>query len=68
MNEGAPMADSKALCSHPMKSHERATLDMRLNDLMRFLGSPGDCGYGTEMGDLTIYLLLFRQKLQQSEK
>ncbi len=51
-----------------MRPNERATLEVRLNDLLRFLNAPGDWGYHTPMADLTLYLLRFRQKLQQSEK
>jgi len=51
-----------------LRPNERATLEVRLNDLLRFLNAPGDWGYGTPIADLTLYLLQFRQKLQESEK
>lgn len=46
-----------------LRPNERATLELRLNDLLKFLNAPGDWGYGTPMADLTLYLLQFRQKL-----
>lgn len=61
------LAEKVTVCSCPMKPHERATLELRLNDLLKFLNAPGDWGYGTPMADLTLYLLEFRQKLAKSE-
>lgn len=49
-----------------LKPNERATLDVRLNDLLRFLNAPGDWGYGTPMADLTLYLLNFREQLNRA--
>lgn len=50
-----------------LRPSERATLEVRLNDLLRFLNSPGDWGYDTPMADLTLYLLKFRAELNKSE-
>jgi hypothetical protein len=49
-----------------LSERERGTLETRLNDLMRFLGAPGDWGYGTPMADLTLYLLNFREQLNRA--
>jgi hypothetical protein len=49
-----------------LKPHERATLDVRLNDLLRFLNAAGDWGYGTPMADLTLYLINFREQLNRT--
>lgn len=51
-----------------LRPHERATLEVRLNDLLRFLNSPGDWGYGTPMADLTLYLLEFRAQLNSENR
>jgi hypothetical protein len=57
------MIDEKQrFCVSPLSEKERATLDMRMGDLLKFLGSPGDWGYGTAMGDLTVYLIDFSRK------
>jgi hypothetical protein len=45
-----------------LRPAERATLELRLNDLLKFLNAPGDWGYDTPMADLTLYLLRFRQQ------
>lgn len=49
-----------------LRPNERATLDVRLNDLLKFLNAPGDWGYGTPMADLTLYLLNFREQLDRT--
>jgi hypothetical protein len=49
-----------------LRPNERATLDLRLNDLLKFLNAPGDWGYGTPMSDLTLYLLNFREQLNRT--
>lgn len=49
------MADAKKpLCTHPLTEIERAILTVRLDDLGKFLSAPGDWGYGTRLGDLTV--------------
>jgi len=51
-----------------LRPDERVKLEANLDNLLRFLNAPGDWGYGTPMGDLTVYLLGFRQKLYESDK
>lgn len=57
---------SRAISASPLRETERATLLIRINDTLRFLGAPGDWGYGTRLGDLTLELLWLRQQLQNS--
>ena len=56
------MDEKQRFCVSPLNERERATLDMRMGDLLKFLGAPGDWGYGTAMGDLTEYLIAFSRK------
>lgn len=49
-----------------LRPNERQTLELRLNDLLKFLNAPGDWGYGTPMADLTLYLLKFRESLNRT--
>jgi len=44
------------LCSSALTAEERIRLDENLKPLQRFLGSPGDWGYDTQLGRLTIVL------------
>lgn len=55
------------ICFHPLSEAERAKLLLRLDDLLRFLGAPGDWGYGTQLGDLTIELKRLRLRVQNGE-
>jgi hypothetical protein len=57
------MIDEKQRFSiSPLTDRERVTLGMRMDDLLKFLGAPGDWGYGTAMGDLTECLIKFSRK------
>lgn len=56
----------KTPAMNDLMTAERATLDVRLNDLLKFLNAPGDWGYGTPMADLTLYLLNFREHLNRT--
>jgi hypothetical protein len=47
------VAAFKALPGNELSSRETELLRHHLDDLARFLGSPGDWGYGTKMGELT---------------
>lgn len=49
-----------------LRPHEKAVLELRLNDLLKFLNAPGDWGYGTPMADLTLYLINFRGMLNRA--
>jgi hypothetical protein len=53
------------LSAKPLSAVERATLDLRLNDLMKFLNRPGDWGHDTVLGNLTASLLNFRARLNE---
>lgn len=44
------------LCSSALTAEERIRLDENLKPLQRFLNSPGDWGYDTQLGRLTILL------------
>jgi len=58
--------DAQVSLVNELKVHERAKLEVRLDDLLRFLNAPGDWGYGTPMADLTLYLLKFRELLNRA--
>jgi len=62
--DAAAAERSRALSASPLRDAERATLLVRINDTLRFLGAPGDWGYGTRLADLTLELLWLRQQLQ----
>lgn len=48
------LSDFKSLPSNEgLSASEASTLRLRIDDLLRFLGSPGDWGYGTKLGELT---------------
>ena len=44
------------LCSSPLSRAETIRLTENMMPLLRFLGSPGDWGYDTKLGQLTIAL------------
>lgn len=44
------------LCGSALTAEARARLDENLKSLLRFLGAPGDWGYDTQLGRLTILL------------
>jgi hypothetical protein len=45
-----------------LRPEELAMLKLRMGDLLKFLGAPGDWGYDTPMADLTIQLLQFSRQ------
>lgn len=51
------------LCSSPLSAEERIRLDENLKSLLGFLGSPGDLGYETQLGRLTIVLGDLRREI-----
>lgn len=57
----------RPLTRSPLSSEERETLLRLTEDLARYLGSPGDWGYGTKLGDLTIYLTRLRVEIAESQ-
>lgn len=51
------------LCSSPLSAEERIRLNENLKPLLGFLGSPGDWGYETRLGRLTIVLGDLRREI-----
>lgn len=51
------------LCANPINADEKGRLLARVDGLLNFLGAPGDWGYGTELGNLTQYLLRLRPQI-----
>lgn len=66
VRRGIEMSESKPFGD--LRPNERSQLEMRLDDLLRFMGSPGDWGYGTQMADATIWLLDFRARYQKAKE
>ena len=56
------------LCSSPLSSTEALQLESNLMPLLRYLGSPGDWGYETKLGRLTILLLELRVEIRQAAR
>ena len=54
------------LVAHPLNERERTTLVMRLDDLLKFLGAPGDWGYETKLGVMTQQLIALRRDIAKS--
>ncbi|MGD9539069.1 MAG: hypothetical protein AB7P52_17690 [Alphaproteobacteria bacterium] len=48
---------------HSLSEAEHHKLLDRLDLLLQFLGAPGDWGYGTELGALTLQLIDVRRRL-----
>ncbi|WP_418648856.1 hypothetical protein ACNQFN_11350 [Thauera butanivorans] len=55
------------LCSSALTAEERIRLDENLKSLLSFLGSPGDWGYDTQLGRLTILLDGLRRDIWTSD-
>jgi hypothetical protein len=53
----------KKLSECQLDSNERAQWLSRIDRVLEYAGSPGDWGYKTELGELTIKLIEIRQKL-----
>ncbi|MCE7510281.1 hypothetical protein [Alloalcanivorax xenomutans] len=47
------VAPGNPLCASPLTEREAQELEGQLSDLARFLGAPGDWGYGTKLGRFT---------------
>ncbi|HAR61751.1 MAG TPA: hypothetical protein DCS18_16380 [Alcanivorax sp.] len=56
------------LSSTPLTDREALELDMRLAGLSRFLGAPGDWGYGTKLGNFTLDVKRLLADLRSSEE
>ena len=54
------------LCSSPLSRDEAIRLHENMMPLLRFLGSPGDWGYETKLGRLTIALSNLRAEVAQA--
>ncbi len=56
------------LVAHPLNDAERGKLLLRLDDLLKFLGSPGDWGYDTKLGVITQTLIALRRDVINAER
>ena len=50
-----------------LRASEKTALLMRLDDLLRFLGAPGDWGYNTQLGKMTLRLIELRRNVAAAE-
>lgn len=51
------------LPDNDLSNAERKLILMRIDDLLRMLGAPGDWGYGTKIGELTRILHIARASI-----
>lgn len=58
---------TQPLCISPLSESERARLLSLLDPLVRFLGAPGDWGYGTKLGDTTIRLIALKKEISDGK-
>lgn len=56
------------LAACPLSYDETVKLEGNLMPLLRYLGSPGDWGYGTKLGRLTEVLHGLRAEIRQAGK
>lgn len=56
------------LAATPLTDREALELDMRLAGLARFLGAPGDWGYGTKLGTFSLDIIRLLADLRSSEE
>lgn len=56
------------LCGSPLSYDEAVRLEAELMLLLRYLGSPGDWGYETKLGQLTQVLHGLRAEIRQAGK
>lgn len=56
------------LCGSPLSYDEAVKFEANLMPLLRYLGSPGDWGYGTKLGRLTEVLHGLRAEIRQAGK
>lgn len=54
------------LCDSPLSKREAIQLEANLMQLLRFLGAPGDWGYKTKLGQLTLDLLAVRHEIHKA--
>jgi len=54
------------LCTSPLSRDEAIRLHENLTPLLRFLGAPGDWGYETKLGRLTIVLGNLRAEVSRA--
>ena len=59
---------STLLAATPLTDREVLELDMRLAGLARFLGAPGDWGYGTKLGTFSLDVIRLLADLRSSEE
>ena len=62
-----PTALFKELPDNHTSQKDRERLLMRIDDLLRLLGAPGDWGYDTKLGELTQILFVQRTALLSEE-
>lgn len=56
------------LCALPLSRDEAVRLETNLMPLLRYLGSPGDWGYETKLGRLTIALSGLRAEIARARE
>ena len=56
------------LCASPLSRDEAVRLETNMMPLLRFLGSPGDWGYDTKLGRLTIALSGLRAEIAKARE
>lgn len=56
------------LCASPLSRDEAVRLETNMMPLLRFLGSPGDWGYDTKLGRLTIALDGLRREVAKARE
>lgn len=59
---------TRPLSTHPLTAREETEILGRMYALAEFMGSPGDWGYGTTLGDLTMQLHQVRAALMASRQ
>lgn len=55
------------LVAHPLSDVEKARLLACLEPLLHYLGAPGDWGYETKLGRMTISLIELRNEIVRSQ-
>lgn len=58
--------EERPLCFYKLSQDEKTKLQLRLGDLLKFLGAPGDWGYGTELGDFTLAALHLKDSINRT--
>ena len=57
---------SMPLAAHPLNEADKARLLLRIDDLLKFLGAPGDWGYSSKLGTITVHLLALRKEIMEA--